>query len=97
MTTQNKRITTSPLPPEIYTKLATQAQQKGFKSQGDYLRYIISTYLNNEYYLDHYDNLFSAQVDQAFNQIFEQLVLLKEETARVADNSDWLNQKFIDL
>lgn len=97
MTTQNKRITTSPLPPEIYTKLASQAQKKGFKSQGDYLRYIISTYLSNEYELDHYDSLFSAQVDLAFNQIFEQIYLLKEEATRVADNSDWLNQKFLDL
>lgn len=97
MEAKNKRITTSPLPPDIYLKLRKESKEKGFKSLGDFLKYIILTYLNNEYYLDNYDNLFSAQVDQSFNQIFEQLQLLKSETERLADNSDWLNKKFLDL
>lgn len=97
MSTEKKRITTSPLPPEIYDKLKKGAQEKGFSSQGDYLKYIILAYLNNEFYLDHYDNLFSAQVDQSFNQIFEQLKLLNKETSRLADNADWLDQKFLNI
>lgn len=83
MLPKNFRVTSSKLDPETLTQLAIGAEKKGYSSIGEYVSYILKTYLDNEMYFEKYQDVISSDFERSLTPVYQELKLQSDNISKL--------------